>query len=414
MTNRGTFGEPWNLSTALSNPDGVMGADKYGHTLHLRKGVYVRDFVSQSTLFGSLKIPILVEPYENEKPRIDGSLFCRGQYVEFRNLEIANDDFLVRQSKQTGSNPTDIPTLPGVKAMEGGEGIKFINCVIHDCAQGVFAGSDAQDVEFYGCVIYYNGWVAPDRGHGHGAYIQNKTGGVTVRDCIIFSQFGYGVHAYGETGQYLDNIVVEGCTCFGNGVLSGTPYNNVLVGGYQTVAHNPVLRNNMTFGAAGMNIGYQGGATGVVLENNYCPDGIVKVSVSASSDVGNYAGLSVGNQVFVRPNRYQSDRANISIYNESRLKEVHVDLSSVVGLNAGDRVWVRNVQDYFNDIQVIQLDKNKSISIDMRPERRTVAKPQGWNSPATTFPMFGAFVVEKNTLEFRVQINILMRNPVNV
>jgi len=49
------------------------------------------------------------------------------------------------------------------------------------------------------------------------------------------------------------------------------------------------------------------------------------------------------------------------------------------------------VQDYFNDIQVLPI-KGGVVGIDM--VHRTVSSPVGWNAPASTFPQFGAFVLE--------------------
>jgi hypothetical protein len=33
--------------------------------------------------------------------------------------------------------------------------------------------TDTDDNEVYGCLIYYNGYDATDRGHGHGIYSAN-------------------------------------------------------------------------------------------------------------------------------------------------------------------------------------------------------------------------------------------------
>jgi hypothetical protein len=57
-------------------------------------------------------------------------------------------------------------------------------------------------------------------------------------------------------------------------------------------------------------------------------------------------------------------------------------------------VQARNVQDYFSDIQMVTVTVGK-ITVNMQAVNRTVATPVGWAAPATTFPKFGAFVLER-------------------
>src|SRR5207249_4518942 len=52
-----------------------------------------------------------------------------------------------------------------------------------------------------------------------------------------------------------------------------------------------------------------------------------------------------GTKVFVRPNRYETGRANIIVYNWDHLSSVPVDVSSVLASNAAYEV--RNAQDFF-------------------------------------------------------------------
>jgi hypothetical protein len=152
--------------------------------------------------------------------------------------------------------------------------VKYINCIIHDLS-GIGLWTDAVGAELYGCIIFHNGWNGTDRGHGHGLYMQNDTPKRVIKDCIIFDNFGYGVHAYTQTGK-INNIELDGCVCFENGALVGQHYGEILVGGW-VVAENVTVKNCMTFGGAS-NVGYTAGATNVILENNYMPGGIYKDS----------------------------------------------------------------------------------------------------------------------------------------
>jgi len=267
--------------------------------------------------------------------------------------------------------------------------IKYINDIFHDLPSlGLW--TPATGAEMNGCLMYHNGWSAPDRGHGHGIYIQNDTPAKLIKDCIIFNNFGWGIHAYTEGGK-IDNLIFDGCVCFGAGSLYGATYNNILVGGLQ-IAHNITVKNCMTYGAGGVNIGYSAGADNVVLENNYFPGGITKVNCTNLIESGNYYGAAIGNQIFLRANDYDPNRANLTIYNQAEENTIDVDVSAVFGQTG--TIKAHNVQDYFVDIQTLTITAG-IITVDMQAANRTVATPVGWTAPVTTFPQFGAFVLEK-------------------
>jgi len=58
----------------------------------------------------------------------------------------------------------------------------------------------------------------------------------------------------------------------------------------------------------------------------------------------------------------------------------------------GDEVRIINVQDYYKDRALANV-KDGRINIPMTGH--TVFTPVAWQSPASTFPDFGAFVVER-------------------
>lgn len=267
------------------------------------------------------------------------------------------------------------------------EKAKYVNCIIHDFSDvGLWA--DALGAEMYGCIIFHNGWSGVDRGYGHGLYVQNDKPAKVIKDCIIFDNFGWGIHAYADKGM-INNIILDGCVCFGAGSLYPQKVHNILIGGWASVALNPTVQNCMTYGSNGINIGYNAGAENIVLTDNYAPDGIV-VNGKVTADKGNYRGPAIGNRVFLRPNEYKQGRAHLIIYNEAKAESVLVDVSSLY--KDGDVVQIRNVQDYFKDIQLLSVEKGmlKVSMID-----RTVSAPVAWKAPESTFPLFGCFVTER-------------------
>ena len=116
-----------------------------------------------------------------------------------------------RTIQESGSHPQSLERPWGGLHMRGGTNCKYINLVIHDCAQGVSSWVGAEDIEIYGCLIYENGWKAPDRGHGHCIYTQNQTGTKTIRHCIMSAKYegSYTLHAYGSSRAHVDNFLVE-------------------------------------------------------------------------------------------------------------------------------------------------------------------------------------------------------------
>src|ERR1035437_7619745 len=149
-------------------------------------------------------------------------------------------------------------------------GTKIINVIVHDTGQGIESWQGAVNAELYGNIIYYNGWDAPDRGHGHSVYTQNLTGTKYIKDNITFGQYNDQMNAYTEGGT-INNIIFEGNASFAAGQLS-----SVAPGGYNIlygangaaatsctsatkVAQNPIIKDNVTFLGTGLNLGYSKG-----------------------------------------------------------------------------------------------------------------------------------------------------------
>lgn len=391
MTTTGTIDNPLDLVSALS-----YNLIKPGHTIFLREGIYTGDFTDR--LIGTEQDPIIIRSYPGEKAIIDGTLVIQGSYTQWHEIEFMSSLWKTRSTINEGSSPPDLPyKFISVNA----PGSKLINCVIHDMADGPEWYSKAVNSELYGNIIFNIGWSAIDRGHGHLIYSQNETGIKTAKDNIGFNSFSTGLKIYTETG-HAQGYNIIGNTIFNSGYLyslkddlemnfwaqdptPGTGYN---------------FDSNMSYhsklNADGIRIGLYNPLLNVKLNNNYFPDGDENnLENELIENTNNYYGPTLGNNLFIRPNEYINTRSNVTIYNEASADTIEVDLTSVMGLEVGDTVNVRNVQDYFVDIQELTLDTNKKVIVNMQAANRTVATPTAWTAPPTTFPIFGCFVVEK-------------------
>lgn len=415
----GTMTRPWSLFETLKNPPTAI---RPGDTVYLLPGTYVapdRGYFF-SRLAGEANSYITVRPHNGGRATIVGGIQVERGWVMFRDIEITNTDTR-RRSSQTGSFPTDVSTVHGFNVYA--PNVKIVNNIVHDNASGLSAWIRAPDTELSGNIVYYNGWQASDRGHGHGIYAQNDTGSKRIVDNIIFSQFARGLQFYGSESAALRNLYLTGNILFSNGALSTSGGDrNVLIGGGR-VAESPVVNNNYTYsdptGISGdVNIGYWPfgvGCSNLQLNNNYFVSGgrgLILHECAISSMTGNTVVAETmgfdpsqypnntyispttvprGVKAFVRRNQHESGRANIVIYNWDRSPVVEVDVSNV-GLTVGDQYELRNVQDYFGD-RITGVYSGRPIAISMTG--RTVAKPVGWAAPASTFPGFGVFVLRR-------------------
>jgi hypothetical protein len=407
---------PWSLVKALSQSRAVQPGD----TIWLRGGTYLGIFTSSLT--GTAASPIRVRQYPGERATLDGGttppsygaavLTINGAYTWYMGFEVTDSD-ASRTNPNTGSNP---PNERAVGLNVYAPGTRLIDMVIHDTGQGVGLWSSATDSEVTGCLIYYNGWDAPDRGHGHGIYTQNQAPSVhRLTDNILFDGFALGVQAYTE-GGHIDNIALTGNTAFGNGVLSrvsGDTY-NLLIGGLQ-VAASPSMVSNYTYtppSTSGKNgLGYSAGCTNGTVTGNYLDGNPVLDLVNCSSGLtmtgntfygtlsgftqgqypGNtyYSSRPTGTQVFIRPSQYEAGRANITVYDWSLSASVSVDLSSV--LTIGSQYEIRNAQNFYGPPVVSGTYAGGSVAL---PQTGLApATPVGWTAPAATGPEFNAFVV---------------------
>lgn len=402
----GSIENPFDLQTAI-NSERIAPGD----TIWIRAGDYNGAFVG--VLSGSINNPIKIIPYPGESPVINGSLKLTGNWLDVRNLHVTNPAVENRDEAEG-----DVYTTALVET--NGDYIRVVNCVLHGGGHGILAGG--KGCEFYGNIIYDFGYktITPPP-LGHGIYVQNKIGTddwQTVKHNLILDGFGYGVHAYSSLAKLdkmklVENIIAN-CS-----ILFGTLYPNFLVGGSQPFS-DPVVDGNATYYTDGADplgqcrVGYNDqDVTGAIITNNTlfgCYSlkvyNAIEPTIQGNRFYGSvdgfdpldypnntYTSAVVPDTALVFANDYQAGRGHIAVYNGSEAASVQVDVSAV--LDAGAAYRLRNAQDYFIDIATGEVDGNGLITIDMRAISHTVAAPIEWTAPATTFPTFGAFVIEE-------------------
>src|SRR5436190_445427 len=389
----GSSGRPWNLATALSGGNGKV---QPGDTVWLRGGTYAGQF--RSTLTGTAAAPIVVRQYPGERAIIDGggstsdTFVADGSYSVFWGFEMTNSD-PVRCCSTSSFFRADMMVSHATH-------VKFINMIVHDGGPGYYTWSPYGDVEIYGAIIYNIGYDGSDRGHGHGMYLKNDVGPLVVRDNILFNSYGYGIHAYTNTGDgLLNGIHLEGNVSFNSGTLSaqGTSGNIGNLG--QPPANNMAMIDNMTYfspGIGGSNW-LLGSGDGLTATGNYVvgatgmSQGTWTNAIITGNTVITSGAKPTKHLAFVLPNAYEPGRAAVIIYNWSRQASVSVDLSSVLGV--GRRYEVRNVQDLFGAPLVSGTFGGGTLSFPMAGITRPT--PVGLSSsPApVTGPDFNVFLV---------------------
>lgn len=263
----GTREDPLTFRAAFEEGAGVAP----GTTVWVAEGTYKGHFTQGEKTVGTQAAPVIFRAIPGYRATIEGGLMLLHDNIWLWGLEV------------TG------PSDHGVNIRGGGH-IRLINMVIHSNGPAVMpeerepvgngiGGWDVGDEhEYYGNIIYQNGWFTLD----HGIYTQNTARHTTKRiiNNIIFENAGFGIHVYGSAPR-LANFLIEGNICFATSQLPRNPGGgecNILVGGSQPV-NNIVLKENMTWhpndnSKRGLDIGYIGSPNrNILVEGNYLMNG---------------------------------------------------------------------------------------------------------------------------------------------
>ncbi len=422
----GSARRPWNLATAFASPPTVRPGD----VIWLHGGTYRGRF--QSVLRGTAQAPIVVRGFPGERATLDGGsgpmatiLYVGGGFTWYQGFEITDSD-PKRASTESGSEPADVRRSSCIGVTQDGphEGIRLINLLLHDGANGIGAFKDARNLEIYGNLVYNNGWDGPDRGHGHGIYAQNETGTMRIEDNVVFDQFGAGIHVYGSEAATLDNFWIVGNVVFGNGVPSRHGFSrNLLLGGGR-VARNARVESNIFYlppsggreTGGGANLGYHAGLEGAVVRDNWFANGdggislyLVRahgVEMTGNRFVQPVSGFAetafprnryyrekerpTGTYLVVRPNRYEKGRGHVVVLNWDHKPSVDAKLGSL--LLPGTPFEVRNAQDFFGKPVASGVFDGSPVRLPMTG--LAAVPPIGsTRAVASTGPEFAVFVV---------------------
>jgi hypothetical protein len=282
----GSINNPWDLQTALYQPSSVQPGD----IIWVRGGTYGNGLgIFYSRLVGTSAQPIIVRQFPGERATIDGWLqvgCCDqnpipsdGGYTWFWGLEFASS-----VTNRTGLPDGESTILDAADTWA--PGTKFINNIVHDSRVGLSMWKEAVGAEAYGNVIYFNGFQASDRGHGHGFYIQNLNGTMNIQNNIVFDQFDNGLQFYGTSAAAEKNLVVQGNISFNNGALSTSQQmaDDVIFVNTNGVSGIQLLNNYFYFtpqlGLGYNEMGWPGPNVDIVMQGNYFMGGFESVAIT--------------------------------------------------------------------------------------------------------------------------------------
>jgi len=426
----GSLACPWDLATAFGSlyvpPPAVIVP---GSTLNLRGGIYRGPFPYMPQFVGTPSAQTTVRSAPGEWAVIDATgipmtgidiNICEvvGSYTTYRDFEVRNSNW-VRDTSIAGSQVNGMAFNVGNESARPGDGLKFINLIIHDVGQGFGLWRYETNVEVSGCLVYYNGWTGPDRGHGHGIYVQNQAPSEThLNGNLVWSNFSHGIQAFGTSNSVLDNTKIRDTSFWANG-MSDNYQRNIEVGG-GVVAHGWEFSNGVSYyptnqtAGQNVNVGYEygNGCTDCRMFSNLFAGGDSFISPlnvnfsmtdnTAFGPVFNATSQTAYPSNTYLPQRpavpwiktwvdpYAPGRGTVTIFNWPLASSLPVDISSIVAVGSS---WeIRDAQNYFaGPVASGGVYGGSPVTVSMAA--RAPVPVVGYAAQPSTFPEFGAFVV---------------------
>lgn len=374
--NPGTEEAPWDLASALAGRDEVRPGD----VVWVRRGTYRGKH--ELKLAGREGAPIHVRAYPGERATLlDGTLILTtpASHVWVWDLEITTstppDQRVIAEAGSHPRLPAGFADGVTVRHTEGSavlKNVKLIDLVIHDTSQGISFWIDAVESEIHGCLIYDNGWKAPDRGHGHCIYTQNKDGIKTISGNIMSAKYdgAYTLHAYGSDRAYVDNFIAEDNIAYGTG-----PF---LIGGGRPGRNVKALRNCLY--GVGMRIGYGSDENeGCEVRDNLIANG--KLSIRGEKTVVKQGNREVlpAREFRLVANKYDPGRAHLAVYNGAMAGQVRVDVSGF--LKPGEAFRLMDPRDVFGKPVAAGVCSGSTITVPMSGEFAAFVLRKGGERP---------------------------------
>jgi len=427
------------------------GGSHPGDTVWVHGGTYnlVLDAFGGNNfrIHGTAGNPVIVRAYPGERAIFTTvhvgessppTMTLAGVYAWWWDLEITQTETANRVCTVPGSQCLPSQGIlygEGINVRQGADssvwstGSKIINCIIHDTKQGISSWEEMENGELYGNVLYYNGWSASDRGHGHAMYIQGRQSGDSkvIKNNISFRNASHGHHSFGSSSVYANNLVEDRNIAFGNSDIPevGGGGREFLIGG-TSVANNDSITNNFFYGSSwqfGWSNWPANSQTNSTFSGNYnyistmaLVQLLIPGGVTWTGDTVIYDGLQgfteanfPGNtyshpksayagadKIQINPNTYDANRCHIAIHNPDLSSTVAVNLATC-GWSVNDNFQVKYVGDYFGPSVLTGQYAGGTVNFPMTG--LIESDPAGnWSAPVTYAPRMAAFVAIRTSV----------------
>lgn len=352
-TGTGDKDDPWDLSSTLA---GVRPTGP-GYVIWMRGGTYKeakREYINMSgflvNLVGSKERPIIVRGCKGERATIDGGVVIKTPTADviFQDIEMIVSENLTgpRVFPKDDNMKSSGRPIGGFIVMSG-ERCKFINLVIHHTTGiGIWFTDLSREAEVHGCILYDNGWQAREGSWtGGGIALRSNTEIKWATDNIIFNPYATSITATGSPRACANHLRIIGNTVIKT--VPGAPASFMFA--VERAMEDIVVQENIGLGLRLYVFGADG-SKDYVVERNLIVNGMYSVrNVPGGSQKDNRRvppdPAPNAPECFLRPNKYDKDRANLTIVNWTRAAAVDADLSSF--LRPGDRFRLQDVRDYY-------------------------------------------------------------------